>query len=84
MRAKFLTLPVLAAVSYAGVAVASSPPTNALALSEIIGLVESQVSFKYIDEVNWDNDGYWEVEYIDNNGRKVEIKIDPVTGKLRK
>lgn len=84
MRAKFLVLPALAAVSYAGVAFASSPPTNALALSEIIGLVESQVSFKYIDEVNWDNDGYWEVEYIDDNGRKVEIKIDPVTGKIRK
>ncbi len=84
MRAKFLVLPALAAVSYAGVAFASSPPTNAIALSEIIGLVESQVSFKYIDEVNWDNDGYWEVEYIDDNGRKVEIKIDPVTGKIRK
>lgn len=84
MRAKYLILPVLAVVGYAGAAFASPPPTNALALSEIIGLVEEQISFKYIDEVSWDKDGYWEVEYIDNNGREIEIKIDPVTGKVRK
>ncbi len=84
MRAKFLVLPALAAVGYIGAAAASPPPTNALALSEVIELVEQQISFKYIDEVSWDNDGYWEVKYIDNNDREIEIKIDPVTGKIRK
>lgn len=84
MRAKILVLPLLAAIGYAGVAFASPPPTNALALSEIVGTVEKQFNVKYIDEVSWDKDGYWEVDYIDNEGRKIEIKIDPVTGKVRK
>lgn len=56
------------------------PPPNALPLSQIVALVERTDSLHWIEEVEWDDDGYWEVEYVTTDGREVEVKIDPVTG----
>jgi peptidase YpeB-like protein len=38
----------------------------------------------YFDEVDWDDDGYWEIEYVDRAGNSVEIRLDPVTGQPRR
>jgi len=84
MRAKFMLIPVLATFGFSASVLAATPPINALSLSEIIHKVEAQYNPKYIDEVNWDNDGYWEVEYYDAKGKEIKIKIDPVTGEIRK
>jgi hypothetical protein len=36
---------------------------------------------KPLSEIEWeDRGGYWEVDYMQTEGGKVEVKLDPVTG----
>lgn len=53
-------------------------------LSEIIVKIENTADVKYIDEIDWNDRGYYEIEYYLNSGAKVEIKIDPKTGEAVK
>ena len=59
------------------------PPENGLKLSEIIAKVEQRDQFRYVSEVDWDEEGYYDVIYFTSDKAKVEIKIDPVTGQPR-
>lgn len=59
------------------------PPENALKLSEIIAKIETRDQFRYIDEIDWEEDGYYDVIYFTSDKAKVEIKIDAVTGMPR-
>ena len=58
----------------------SAVPAQALPLSEIVTALESQYDIHFIDEIEWHNDGYWDVEFFTRDGAKVDLKIDPVTG----
>jgi len=58
----------------------SIPPKDALKASEIIARVEARSDFRYLDEVDWDDEGYYEIVYFTNDKAKVEMKIDAVTG----
>lgn len=49
-------------------------------LSEIIAKIEQNPDVEYIDEVDWNDRGYYEIEYVMKNGAEAEIKIDPKTG----
>lgn len=60
------------------------PPADALPLSTIVSGLESQYDIQFIDEIEWDDDGYWEVEFFTKDGAKVELKINPVTGEPRR
>lgn len=53
-------------------------------LSEIIAKIENTADVKYIDEIDWNDRGYYEIDYHLNSGAKVEIKIDPKTGETVK
>lgn len=66
-----LTAPALAA-----------PPEGSLPLSEILAEIEQRPDFAYFDEIEMD-DGYWEIEYYTQEGARVEIDIDPVSGQPR-
>lgn len=57
-----------------------TPPANAKPLSVIIKALEDQ-GYKTITEVSFD-DGKWEVEVHQANGKEVKFEIDPVTGKV--
>jgi len=59
---------------------ASAAPPEGTKLSEIIAKLEQNQDVDYIDEVDWDDRGYYEIEYFMKSGGKVEIKIDPRTG----
>lgn len=59
------------------------PPEGSMKLSQIIDKIEARPQFQYIDEVDWDSDGYYEVTYYTTDKAKVEIKIDPKTGEAR-
>ncbi|MFA5582326.1 MAG: PepSY domain-containing protein [Paracoccaceae bacterium] len=68
----------------AGAAAADTPPpANALPLSQILQGIEAGGDVAWIDEVDWDDDGYWDVEYYTTDGRQVDVKIDPLTGARR-
>ena len=46
-------------------------------------MIEERDDVHYFDEVEWDDDGYWEVEYYRRDGSEVEVEIDPVSGEPR-
>lgn len=52
------------------------PPTDAVKLSEIIVKVEAREGFRYVDDVEWDDDGYYTVVYFTKDNAKVEINYD--------
>ena len=74
----------LGAFMYAAPALAQKPPANAMPLSKIIQTIEQQGELEYFDEIEWDSDGYWEVEYYAKDGSKRKVKIDPVSGEIRR
>lgn len=59
------------------------PPQNALKLSEIVAKVEQRNDFRYVSEIDWNEEGYYDVIYFTGDKAKVEIKIDVVTGEPR-
>lgn len=78
-------LPFVAVIAlFAGAAAADTPPpANALPLSQILQAIEADGNVAWIDEVDWDDDGHWDVEYYTTDGRQVDVRIDPLTGARR-
>lgn len=66
-------------------ALAEPPPPNAMPLSQLVATLEADVGadLAYVESVEWDDDGYWEVEYRTADDREVEVDLDPTTGKPR-
>ena len=86
ISAKHLGVAAIAAfVLPATVLADDPPPANAMKLSEVVAGVEQQAgaNLAYIESVDWDDDGYWEVEYYTTSREEVEMKIDPVSGAAR-
>jgi hypothetical protein len=67
----------------ASVLAGSPPPTDALPLSQIIQTLEQRGDVAYFGDIEWEDDGYWEIEYITRDGQKREVKVDPVSGQIR-
>jgi hypothetical protein len=59
------------------------PPEKSLKLSEIIARIEQRDQFRFINEIDWDEEGFYDITYYTSDKAKVEIKIDPVTGEPR-
>lgn len=79
----FLAAAALAAAALAVAAPASAqivPPADALPLSQIVAQVEAMDEVATILEVDWDDDGYWDVEFVDASNRSGKLRIDPVSG----
>jgi Peptidase propeptide and YPEB domain len=88
MGRKFAAVLVVASLASASLAIAQDkpppvPPDNALKLSAIIATVEQRDGFHYVYDVEWNDDGYYDVVYFTTDKAKVEMKIDAVTGKAR-
>jgi hypothetical protein len=86
LRVAACTLAVTLAV--AGIAIAQDkpppiPPQNSMKLSAIIGTVEQRNGFLYVYSVEWNEDGYYDVIYFTDDKAKVEMKLDPVSGKAK-
>ena len=81
-----LVPPLLAAsvLAVALPAAADAPPPDALPLSQILQALEQQRDIAYFEDVDWDDDGHWEIEYVDGTGAEVEIEVDPVSGEVRR
>lgn len=83
MKLRYI-FPVALALSAAPAAADRTPPADAMPLSAIVSALETQYDIQFIDEIEWDDDGYWEVEFYTNDGAKVELELDPVTGESRR
>ena len=57
------------------------PPENAMKLSAIIATVEQRDAFQYVWDIEWNDEGYYDVVYFTTDKAKVEMKFNPVTGK---
>ncbi|WP_410218744.1 PepSY domain-containing protein [Paracoccus sp. (in: a-proteobacteria)] len=59
------------------------PPADSMPLSEILARIETDLGeeLAHFEEVDWDDDGYYNVEYRTANGSDAEMRVDPVTGK---
>ena len=51
-------------------------------LSQILSEIEAEPGFERFDEIDWDDDGHWDIEY-EANGEEVEIEVDAATGERR-
>lgn len=83
MRFKVKLAGAVFALALPGVSFAQDrtlPPDNALKASEIIARIEARNDFRYLDEAQWDQDGYYEIVYFTGDKARVEIRINPVTG----
>lgn len=67
------------ALMFTGLSAYAAPPEG-IKLSELVAKIEKMADFQYIDEIDWNDRGYYEVEYFMTNGAKVEIKLDPTSG----
>lgn len=61
----------------------AQPAQGSMPLSEILASIEAEDGFGYFDDIEWDSDGYWEIEYYRADGAKVDVDIDPATGQPR-
>lgn len=60
-----------------------TPPKDAQKLSAIVAKIEARPDFGYIQSIEWESEGYYEITYHTTDKAKVEIKIDVVSGQPR-
>jgi hypothetical protein len=70
----------MASIAYAQETEEAVPPPDGKLLSDIVAKVEKRDAFRYIDEIRWNSDGFYEVVYFTNDKAKVEMNFSPVTG----
>jgi predicted secreted protein len=58
----------------------NQPPADSLPLSRLVASVETGHPVRNFVEVEWDDDGYWDMEFVTTNNRRASIRIDPVSG----
>ncbi|MDO5642284.1 MAG: PepSY domain-containing protein [Paracoccus sp. (in: a-proteobacteria)] len=77
-----LIAPMLALPAFAD----RPPPADAKPLSAILAQLETSIGadLAYIDDVDWDDDGYYEVEYRLRDGSTVKTRLDPLSGDARR
>ena len=57
------------------------PPENAMKLSQIVASIEQRQDFRYLSNIEWNDDGYYDITYFTADEAKVEIRMDAVSGK---
>lgn len=66
--------------AYAQSSASAIPPQNSMKLSQLIAKIEQRDQFQYIKDIEWEEEGYYDVTYYTKDKAKVEIKLDPVSG----
>jgi hypothetical protein len=81
---RFFYLGIAAALicgqAYAQASAPAVPPQKSMKLSQIIAQVEQRDKFQYVKDIEWEEEGYYEVTYYTTDKAKVEVKLDPVSG----
>lgn len=74
---------LIGALGFAAPAAADPPPADARPLSEILRIMEERENVAWFEEIEWDDDGYWEIEFHRVGGESAEVRVDPRTGEIR-
>ena len=83
LPAAIIGLLVLVGAASAQTSGPAQPPQGGLKLSQIIAKVEAREGFAYISDIEWSQNGYYDVVYMTNDKAKVELHLDPVSGSTR-
>ena len=59
------------------------PPENAQKASDIVAKIEGRPDFRYLESIEWNDQGYYEITYHTADKARVEMKIDAQTGEPR-
>jgi hypothetical protein len=79
-----LTLPLAAALMMPLPLMAQDrPPADGTPLSQMLAVLEQEADFGHFEDIDWDDDGYYEVEYYTADGEERDVRLDPVTGAAR-
>lgn len=70
-------------LSNPGLADQDRPPAGSLPASEVLRQLEQRPDYASLHEMEWDDDGYWEVEYRTLDGGLRKLRIEPRTSPLR-
>lgn len=63
--------------------VLAAPPADSMPVSKILQGIEQRADFGYVKEVDWDDDGHYDIEYVTKDGAEVEIEVSPRTGEVQ-
>ena len=77
---RFLPIAFFATLLTLPAAAQSLPPANSLPLSQVIASVEKNQPVRVFTEVEWDDDGYWDIEFVNTSNRRSSVRIDPISG----
>jgi hypothetical protein len=82
---KKLVIMLVAGMVGCGVAVAqdidpTSKAENGKKPSEILSAIETRDDFRYLEEMEWNDDGYYSIVYHTADMARVEIHIDALSG----
>lgn len=80
---RLLLVPVFVLGLMGPAAADTPPPEGSIPLSQIVQEIEQRENFHFIDEIDLDDDGYYEIEYHTRDGQEVEVEIDARTGEAR-
>ena len=83
MKLRYIFPMTLALAAHPSLAMDGKPTAAALPLSEIIGALEASFEIEFIDEIEWERDGYWKVTLFTKSGQVRELRVDPLTGQPR-
>ena len=75
-----LAFVVIASAAEAQATSISTPPPNGKKLAEILAKVEGRDKFKFISEIEWSQNGFYDIYYYTTDNVKVELHMDPVFG----
>ena len=78
MKLRYI-FPVALAMNAAPVLAQGGAPA-ALPLPAIVAALETRYDIQFIDGIEWDDAGFWEVEFFTRDGALVALKLDPVSG----
>lgn len=81
MRFRYI-FPLALALNAGAASADQRPQRDALPLSAIVSGLEAAYDIHFIDEIEWDDDGHWEIEFFTRDGAKIELRIDPETGSI--
>jgi hypothetical protein len=84
---RFIVAVVVALAGAPGIAQAGwfsdeMPPANAKPLSEIIKAIEDK-GLKTITDIEFEDEG-WNIEAHQIDGKEIRLKVNPITGEIRK
>ncbi|UPA25627.1 PepSY domain-containing protein [Shinella oryzae] len=78
MKRAVILIGLLAAFPAAAQEVNKPTPETGKKPSEILAMIEQRPGFDRLEEMSWEDEGYYEIVYHTTDKARVEVNIDPM------